>query len=197
METMIQSENLVICPKCNSSKKKECFFRNQKRKTGCSVYCKSCAKEYNKNHYIKHRKRWIDRSTKWRQENKEKVRAYQKIKRSSTQAKRAEVLRMRARCTLRTKNSNIFSPTLGCTGNEFKAYISSQFKNGMNFDNYGKIWNIDHIKPIKTFDLTDPEQYKAAAHYTNCRPVFVEDHNNFCHPGFSEEENPWLQKYAR
>lgn len=197
MENENNNETLVVCFKCKTPKEKECFFRSQKRKTGCSLYCKPCAKEYNKNQYIKHRKRWIDRSKKWRKDNKEKVRAYQRTKNFCIQTKRADALRMRTRKLLRTKNSNIFNPTLGCTGNEFKAYISSQFKDGMNFDNYGKIWNIDHIKPIKTFDLTDPEQYKAAAHYTNCRPVFVEDHNNFCHPGFSEKENPWLQKYAR
>ena len=28
-----------------------------------------------------------------------------------------------------------------------KIYIENQFKNGMNWDNYGE-WHIDHIKPL-------------------------------------------------
>ena len=42
----------------------------------------------------------------------------------------------------------------------------------MSWDNHSfKGWHIDHIKPIASFDLSDPEQLKACCHYTNMQPL--------------------------
>ena len=69
---------------------------------------------------------------------------------------------------------------LGCTANELAAYLQSQFKRGMSWDNYGrkkgmKTWEIDHIKPVTAFDLMDDEQRKACFHYTNLQPMWARD----------------------
>lgn len=37
----------------------------------------------------------------------------------------------------------------------------------MNWDNYGKYWNIDHVKPIKTFNVVDPIEAKKAFNWKN------------------------------
>jgi hypothetical protein len=42
----------------------------------------------------------------------------------------------------------------------------------MNWDNHGIIWEIDHIKPCASFDLSDIEQQKQCFHYTNLQPLF-------------------------
>jgi hypothetical protein len=42
----------------------------------------------------------------------------------------------------------------------------------MNWDNHGKIWEIDHIKGCINFDLSDIEQQKQCFHYTNTQPLF-------------------------
>ena len=41
----------------------------------------------------------------------------------------------------------------------------------MSWDNYGIIWQIDHVNPICNFDLTCVEQQKLAFHWTNTRPL--------------------------
>lgn len=63
---------------------------------------------------------------------------------------------------------------LGCTGAELASHLSSMFEPGMTLDNHGE-WHIDHIIPIASFDLTDPEQLKACFHYTNLQPLWAAD----------------------
>lgn len=62
---------------------------------------------------------------------------------------------------------------LGCTIEEFKDHIESQFKEGMTWDNWTTDgWHIDHKKQLSNFDLTDREQFKEATHYTNLQPLW-------------------------
>lgn len=54
---------------------------------------------------------------------------------------------------------------LGCTIEECKQHIESQFKPEMNWENHGQIWEIDHIKPCSSFDLTKLEEQQKCFHY--------------------------------
>ena len=60
---------------------------------------------------------------------------------------------------------------LGCTLAEARAHIEAQFRPGMSWENHGE-WEIDHIRPVASFDLTDPDQARAAAHFTNLQPLW-------------------------
>lgn len=74
------------------------------------------------------------------------------------------------------KKENTFNDLLGCTIEEAKRHIEKQWLPGMNWENYSyKGWHLDHIKPVNTFDLTDPEQQKQCFHYTNLRPLWAKD----------------------
>lgn len=65
---------------------------------------------------------------------------------------------------------------IGCTFAEYKDYIESKFTSGMSWENQGlRGWHIDHIVPICSFDLRNPEEQKKAFHYTNCQPLWAED----------------------
>lgn len=70
---------------------------------------------------------------------------------------------------------------LGCSLEQFKSHLEKMFLPGMNWSNYGqydgdnKVWNIDHIKPIASFNLNDMEEVKKAFHYTNCQPLWAVD----------------------
>lgn len=63
---------------------------------------------------------------------------------------------------------------LGCTPDEAKRHIESQFRKGMTWDNYGE-WHIDHIVPVKHFDITKEEEQRKAFHYTNLQPLWAHE----------------------
>jgi hypothetical protein len=63
---------------------------------------------------------------------------------------------------------------LGCTANELVKYLESRFLPGMSWENR-KLWHIDHIRPLASFDLTDVEQRHRAFHYTNLQPLWAVD----------------------
>lgn len=67
---------------------------------------------------------------------------------------------------------------VGCSLTELKEHIEKQFKVEMNWNNYGKIWEIDHIKPCSKFDLTKLEEQQKCFHYTNLQPLLVSENRS-------------------
>lgn len=63
---------------------------------------------------------------------------------------------------------------LGYTTEEFRLHLEAQFRDGMNWANHGQ-WHVDHIKPLSSFDLTDPEQRKAANALENLQPLWASE----------------------
>jgi hypothetical protein len=61
---------------------------------------------------------------------------------------------------------------LGCSIEELKQYLESQFTFGMSWDNYGK-WHIDHIKPLAMFDLSKRDEFLIACNYKNLKPLWA------------------------
>lgn len=84
----------------------------------------------------------------------------------------ADRLRERIRQAIGAKAKGHYS--LGCTTAELKRHIERQFLKGMSWENR-QDWHVDHIRPLASFDLTDPEQLRAACHFTNLRPLWARD----------------------
>ncbi len=67
---------------------------------------------------------------------------------------------------------------VGCSIEELKSYIESKFQDGMSWGNWGKgrgKWNVDHIVPCVSFDLTDPKEQKICFHWSNLQPLWEKD----------------------
>jgi len=121
----------------------------------------------------------------------EKARAYfsaNKTKRTEYKKRRTKVdpafrltLSLRSRLCQAFKKQGVdktcstFKLT-GCSREQLKDHLVSQFKQGMTLDNYGRTtWHIDHIRPCSSFDLSDPAQAAACFHYSNLQPLFAEE----------------------
>lgn len=126
------------------------------------------------------RQRIVEAGKRWRKNNKEKsVDACRKYRAKNPQAKIADRLRTYVRVvglgpertSMRgVKPSNRFQELVGCGKAQFKAYLEGYFKDGMSWDNYGALWNIDHCVPCCMFDLTNEDQQKKCFHYSNMGP---------------------------
>jgi len=89
----------------------------------------------------------------------------------------ATVIRARITGFLKTKKlrkSDKSLALIGCSVDFLKNYLAQKFKPGMTWENHGReTWHIDHIRPISSFDLTDPKQQRKAFHYTNMQPLWA------------------------
>ena len=61
---------------------------------------------------------------------------------------------------------------LGCSFEEFKSHIESQFVDGMSWDNRN-LWHIDHIMPVSMAKTED--EIIRLNHYRNLRPLWAKD----------------------
>jgi hypothetical protein len=61
---------------------------------------------------------------------------------------------------------------LGCEVSEAREYIESMFLPEMNWGNHGPVWELDHILPCASFDLTILEEQHKCFHFNNLQPLF-------------------------
>lgn len=87
---------------------------------------------------------------------------------------RSQVLRLVTSAKL-SKTTNT-EDLLGYTSEEFKSNIESKFYEGMNWDNYGAVWEIDHITPVGMFDIKDIGQIKEVNALENLMPMYKDAH---------------------
>lgn len=122
------------------------------------------------------------RRAEWGKANPEKV---NKIKRKSYYDKYYNDMNFKLKLTIRNRTAKLIKrrdvgesaiKAVGCDIAELKNYLESKFQPGMTWENYGtQGWHIDHIRPLSSFDLTDPEQFRQACHYTNLQPLWAKD----------------------
>jgi hypothetical protein len=116
----------------------------------------------------------------WYQLNKKRILIKNKKNRLSNEIVRMRSnVRARARHAIKRGMANKCGDTMelmGCSWDELKTHLESQFTGKMSWGNYGlRGWHIDHIKPCAKFDLTLDSEQKKCFHYTNLQPLWAED----------------------
>lgn len=68
-----------------------------------------------------------------------------------------------------TKTSRTMA-IIGCTPQQLRDHLESQFVRGITWENYGKVWHIDHIVPVSHFGISEDEIARAW-NWQNLRPL--------------------------
>lgn len=171
--------------------------KQRQKESGAANYLKNKEKvlerqkEYVKNNYEKIKKRNAEyqkrpevkererkRVNAWRKNNKKWINDH-KRKRMAADPQYAIASRLRCRIGHAKrlggwKKAGTAQELVGCTFEFLKQHLESKFKNNMFWDKPNS-FHIDHIRPLSSFDLTDPEQQKAACHWTNLQPLYPEE----------------------
>jgi hypothetical protein len=120
------------------------------------------------------------RKKKWYEANKVRIAAKNKVyKRNKLETDKyfrlCKNLRRRVLMALKRKiKSEPTQKLLGASFEKVRNHLSSLFKEGMSWDNYGK-WHVDHIRPCASFDLNQEDQQHQCFHYTNLQPLWAID----------------------
>jgi hypothetical protein len=160
----------TACKSCRSEERKQRYALNKEHE-------KAICKQYAKNNINK----VALKNKLWAQKNKQYIALREKEKRhNNINYKLIGNLRKRLNHALnKNQKSGSAIDELGCSIEELKIYLESKFEPWMTWDNYGKFdpnrktWNIDHIKPLALFNLSDLSQMREASHYSNLQPILA------------------------
>lgn len=76
----------------------------------------------------------------------------------------------------RSGRKSLLKQLIGCTPDELRTHLESQFQPGMTWENYNLHgWHVDHRVPCAHFDLSDFEELKKCFHYTNLQPKWAKE----------------------
>lgn len=130
--------------------------------------------------YKEERKRYIENNrekvnayhSNWKKEKREKDVSY-KIKENISRRIRYELNTL-----LKGKKTKRTIEHLGCDINYLKEYLESKFTENICWDNYGKVWHIDHIIPCSSWNLSNDFENKCCWNYRNLQPLFSSDNQS-------------------
>lgn len=152
--------------------------------------CKAWEKknpDYNAAKHREYRKRFPERYREYERRKvrnpvrrRETLRAWCAFKRATDPNWRLRQ-NLRTRLYLALKGISKSAPTLrliGCTIENLWIYLESMFEEGMTRENYGKVWEVDHIIACALFDLTKEDHQKRCFHFSNLQPLFLADNRS-------------------
>ena len=64
---------------------------------------------------------------------------------------------------------------VGCRPSFLVSYIEAMLLPEWNWENHGKLWYVDHSRPLCSADLSCPFELYRLAHYTNLQPLSLRE----------------------
>ena len=179
---------MKICNICKIEQPLKEYYKKTESKDGKHIYCKTCMKKEKKSYYKSNPRKEYFKT--YRKENKEyfntycnnhyhtKKELYREWERNRYQNdmpfRIKKIVSVRIHAALKTYQTIKEDKTieyLGCSIGDYCNYLEQQFTKEMNWGNYGKYWEIDHILPIASFDLNNTEEMYKCFHYNNTQPL--------------------------
>ncbi len=160
------------CKLCDNNKSKQYRIKNKEKLNEYAKLYRICKKEYLKS--------WFKN---YRQKNKTIINKrnskYIKDKcKTDSNFKLLKNIRWRTWSTLKNKQNSSIN-LLMCSLKQLKIHLEQQFKPGMTWNNYGSVWEIDHIIPCAFFKdyIKDPVEQYMCFRYQNLQPLFIKENS--------------------
>ncbi len=67
------------------------------------------------------------------------------------------------------------APYIGASNYDVRRWLEKMFLREMNWTNYGHVWVVDHLVPVRLFDMFKEEDLKLVFNYKNIMPLLKED----------------------
>lgn len=177
--------NNMVCRECDRELHKSNFRHNRRKCTDCE---RKHGREYRRGDVGKNKaKKWAEENPErmtelqadWYQNNKEDINKknvdrYQNDPIYKLTKKHHQLLQN----AIKSNGGDKIIKHVKCSRTEFKTWTGYCFDDNMDFDNYGKDWHIDHVIPIKQFDLTDKKQIKLCFNWRNTMPITAKKNMN-------------------
>jgi hypothetical protein len=190
---LLNNDITKLCTKCKRRYHKKKDYEKHKEKrlnTGKEwreknlEHCKNRDNNYHAEHkeqrnesckkyYEENREKIREHRKKFYQENKEKINEQRKKYRQTFFYKVSQNLRKRTKYGLGSGEG--YNELLGCTYeflNEWFQFIFNlDFQDEMTFDNYGSVWEMDHVKPVSSFNLKNQDEINQCFNWKNLSPL--------------------------
>lgn len=184
-----------LCPRCNQTKPGVEFSASIHTSDGRMCHCKACMSEkrkvwrernpekaiaVDKQAWAKYRPKYSANYKKWVAANRMRRNLYRNEYHKERMAsdpnyRIAHVIRTRVHLGMAgLRKSASAEKLLGCTFAECRKHLEAQWEPWMSWECFGEgegTWQIDHIVPISSFNLADPEEQKLCFHHLNLRPM--------------------------
>ena len=176
-----QKSHVILNREKISKYKKEYAIKNsEKIKSESKKYYennKDYIKERVYNQYHNNPEKKIEYQKKYANENKVKISKYKSLYQNKRRIE-DPIFKLKHSISRMIRNSlkdNGFikykksAEIIGCSIDELKMFFESKFDKYMTWDNYGLVWDIDHIVPLSTAETE--EDVIRLNHYTNLQPL--------------------------
>ena len=174
MSTRKENMTTKKCKNCNVIKSLSKFWKKKRNRDNHETICGECKSLIQKEKRKNNPEMFLKSERKYEIKRKAK-------KSNGEMPHRIEAMRLRyinsgviRRLIKGIGKQKTFLNNYGCTKQAFINRFERYFKKnpGMGWHNYG-LWHMDHIKPLKNFELNTESSKKLANHYTNLRPEWA------------------------
>ena len=168
-------DDVKICNKCEKISPKTDFYKSKNNKDGHLNECKNCSKNYT----IRNQEKIKNYKKQYFHQNKERIIEYNKQyfkNRIKTDVNYRLITYTRRRNYKSLKGMAKQSSTLEILGidvDTYRKWLEFHFTPEMNWSHI----EIDHVKPICMFDVSDDEQLKEIFAWKNTQPLLKHDHH--------------------
>jgi len=184
-----------VCSKCGVEKDRSEFYVHKSRPDGLCAHCKACMKGAHRARYDATRDTVLERMRAHYAANRAKVLEQKKayhaeyrarhgvapktaLRRRDHQAHLVHTLRSRLRAALKGKvKTGSAVRDLGMPIDAFLMYLNLDAldKYGIPYTGNESKFHIDHIRPLASFELQDPEQLRIAVRWDNLQVLTVKE----------------------